>query len=151
MADIHSSTTVGGFLKSFIESIPTSRLKPQEVIKRLDSFDIDWWISDSGDLFIRYWQIGAEDFVPIERVAEVRAGKLPPVDIDKLEWVSSQLDALRASYAGKWVAITESGVIASAPDLEDLLSALAEESAEQPFVTQIPEEPIVWNMTYGDD
>lgn len=150
-ARLHSSTTVGGPRKSFIESIPTSGLAPEEVIKHLNSFDIDWWLSDSGDLFIRYWQVGAEDFVPVERVAEVRTGKLPPPEADKLEWVSKQLDTLRASYAGKWVAITDDGVSASASDLGELMSILDDEGIDQPLVTQIPEGPIIWNTAYADD
>jgi len=146
------STSVGEPVKRFLESIPTSSLDPQDVVEKLNSLDIEWWITDSGDLFIRYWQLGAEDLMPVERVGEVRAGKMPPPQADKLEWVSQQLNTLRAAYAGQWVAITDQGVVASAPDLAQLLTEIEGLGSDvEPFVTQIPEEAPIWSMTFHGD
>ena len=144
------ATSVGEPVKRFLESVPTSSLDPGEVVGKLDSLDVDWWVTDSGDLFIRYWQLGAEDFVPVEQVARVRAAKMPPPQADRLEWVSQQLAALRAEYAGQWVAVTDEGVVASAPDLAGLLAAIEPMGSDiEPFITQIPVEPPIWNMTYA--
>lgn len=144
------SASIGEPFKRFLESIPTSSVDPSEIVERLNSLDIEWWITDSGDLFIRYWQLGAEDFMPPEHVALVRAGQMPSPQADKLEWVSQQLDMLRAAHTGQWVAITDDGVVASAPDLAQLLTEIDALDADvEPFVTQIPEEAPIWNMTYA--
>jgi hypothetical protein len=144
-------SSVGELLKSFVESIPTSSVTPEEILSKLESFDIDWWITERGDLFIRYWQIGAENFVPVERVVEVRSGRPAPKNADRLEWVSEQLEGLRASYAGRWVAITEVGVVASALDLSDLVAEIDRADVKEPFITQIPEDPVVWRTAYADN
>lgn len=143
------STSVGEPVKRFLESIPTSSVDPTDIVEKLNTLDVEWWITDSGDVFIRYWQLGAEDFMPPEHVACVRAEKMPPPQVDKLEWVSQQLDTLRAVYAGQWVAITDEGVVASAPDLGALLALISDQGLQQPFVTQIPEETPIWSTAFG--
>lgn len=87
--------------------------------------------------------------MPVEHVAEIRGGKLPPPQADRLEWMSAQLDALRTQYAGKWVVVTDEGVVASAADLGELLSLIETQGVSDPFVTQIPAEPMIWNTAYA--
>jgi hypothetical protein len=142
-------TTIGETFK-FLDSISTSSVDPEEIVEKLNALDVDWWITESGDLFIRYWQLGARDFMPPEHVARVLADQVPPAQADKLEWVSQQLNTLRETYSGQWVAITDEGVVASAPDLSQLLAAIDELGQTiEPFITQIPEEAPIWNMTYA--
>src|SRR6266508_4652517 len=96
--EVPRTATVGDQVKRCLESASTSSLDPEEVIEKLNSMKVEWWITDAGDLFIKYWQLGAEDFMPPEHVARVRSEKMPPPDADKLEWVSSQLGTLREEY-----------------------------------------------------
>lgn len=135
--------------ESLVESIPTSSLPPEELLERLSSIDIEWYVTEEGNLFIRYWQLGAQDFIPIERVAEIRARRSSPASADRLEFVSKNLEALRADYAGQWVALTDEGVAASADNIVELMRLVAEQSIEEPFITHIPEEQMIWATAYA--
>ena len=50
---------VGGATKNIHQSIVTSGLPPEEILKRLDSSGIQWYVTEKSDVMIRYWQIGA--------------------------------------------------------------------------------------------
>jgi len=148
---VEAEVVVGGTMKSFLESIPTSSLSPEETLRWLDSVGIESWVTEVGDLFIRYWQLGAERFIAPEHVARVTLGRTAPVGADRLEWVSQQLAVLRLDYAGKWVAITDEGVAASADDLAQLMAAVEQAGLSEPFITQISDSVVTWNTAYADD
>ena len=143
------SFLVGGQTKEIIESIVTRSLPPDEVLKRLDHYGIEWYVTEEGGLMLRYWQVGAEDFVPVEHVARIREGRPAPQEASALEWVSQHLPDLRAAYAGRWIAIANGEVIASAASLSELLEQTRGAGAEKPFITEIPAGPIVWNTAYA--
>lgn len=126
----------------------TSGGRPEEVLERLDSYDIEWHLTEEGHLWLRQWQLGSEDFVPAERVAELRAGRELPADADRLEWLSRNLPALRAEHAGQWIAIANGETLA-ASDLPALMAEIEARHLENPFVTQIPAEEVVWTTTYA--
>ena len=131
-----------------VESVLTGSRSPEEVLESLNKLDIESYITEKGDLMIKYWQVGAENFVPAERVAEFRARTAEPRGAESLEWVSKHLSELQASYGDKWIAVAEDQVIASADDLSQLVEALDELNVDNPFVTQIPAGPIVWHTLY---
>jgi hypothetical protein len=118
-------------------------------LEQLTSCGIDWLLTEQGDLMIKYWQVGAEGFVPPERVAHIRLNHPASADITELEWVSQHLDELREQYAAQWIAVVGGQVVASAPSLDQLLQAVDAAGVQQPFVTQIPAGPVIWNMTYA--
>lgn len=124
---------------------------PEDALRELTAAGIDWHITERGSLWIKYWQIGAEDFVPVERVAQLREGAAMHSDVSALEWVASNLVTLRNRYPGKWVAVVDAEVLASADDLPDLLRQIHDGSIKKPFLTQIPANPIVWTTAYYAD
>ena len=135
--------------KELQQWVAVGRTSPEMALRQLDTFGVDWYLTERGDLMIRYWQLGAEGFVSPERVGEIQEGCRPPQATDALEWVSATLPNLRARYAGRWIAAVDGRVIADAASLADLLRATEAEGAPNPFVTQIPAEPIVWNTLYA--
>jgi len=136
-------------LKDFLRSAVTGSRSPEETLQQLDSYGVDWYLTEEGHLMIRYWQIGAEGFVSPEQVGTIIAGRTIPTEGPALEWVSRNLEVLRQQYAGQWIAITGNQVVAHAQSLSDLLPQLSAPGAERPFVTQIPAAPIVWHTTYA--
>lgn len=139
----------GSAVKELLDSVITSGLPAEEALRRLDRFGIDWYLTQQGDLMIRYWQVGAEDLIAPERVATIRMGRSTPRDASALEWVSGNLDELRGQYEGQWIAVANAQVIASAASLPELLQQVEQAGVQQPFVTQIPAGAVVWNMTYA--
>lgn len=140
---------VGGATKKILESIVTSGLPPEEILKRLDSYGIQWYVTEKSDLMIRYWQIGAEDFVPVERIARIRESQTVPAEASALEWLSGHLREVKADYADRWIAIIDNEVVADAESLPALLQKVHDARIENPFVTFIPAEPIIWSTAYG--
>ncbi len=131
-----------------IQSTLTGSLSPEDVLERFDEFDIDWHLTDEGALWIKYWQIGAEGFVPPPRVAELRQQRPVPTGAQALEWVSRHLSALQRTHAGQWIAVAGDRVATAANTLPDLMAALEELDLDEPFITQIPAGPLVWNTAY---
>lgn len=132
-----------------VEWMIASGLSPEETLRQLNSLKIDWYITEHGDLMIRYWQVGAEDFVSPEHVGRLQSGREAPSEIDSLEWVSRNLGDLRARYGGQWVAVDQAQVVAAAPTLPELMHACRDAGVERPFITQIPAEPVLWTTTYA--
>lgn len=132
-----------------IESAVTSGLTPEETLRHLESAGIEWYVSDQGDLMIRYWQVAAEGFVSPEHVGRIQMGQAAPKEADSLEWVSRHLDELRRRHAGQWIAVVQDRIMASAPNLAGLLDQLRTAGVEHPFVTQIPAGPITWITAYA--
>ena len=145
---MESRTAIGGSTKSIIESIVTSGLPPGEILNRLDSYGIEWYLTEKGGLFLRYWQIGAEDFVPPEQIGEIRDNQNIPHEAAALEWLSNQLSAIRARYINRWIAIDNEKVVADADNLPTLLEKIDDASIETPFITFIPGDPIIWDTAY---
>lgn len=141
--------SVSTITKEIVESVVTGGASPQEVLERLNSYGIEWYLTEKGDLPIKYWQVGAEDFVPAEHVARIREGRAVPNDASTLEWLSQQLPELRKRYADHWIAVVENEVVAAAPTLPDLLQRIRDAAIEHPFITEIPSQPLIWTTTYA--
>lgn len=142
------TASVGGATKLILESVATSGLSPEEILQRLDSYGVEWYLTGQGDLMIKYWQVGAEGFVPPERVGTIRMGPVP-AEGNSLEWVSRHLAELRQRHAGQWVAVVGEQVAAAAPTLPQLLERVGELGIDRPFLTEIPAGPITWITTYA--
>ncbi len=136
-----------GDLKSVIESISVAAKSPDEVLSTLDRLGIEPYVTEAGDLMIRYWQIGAENFVSTEQAAIIRKSSPLPDQGDNMDWLSRNLQSIREEYSGKWIAVHNDRVVASASSLPDLMNRIAE--YDRPLVTFIPAEPVVWNFTYA--
>ncbi len=140
----------GGETKTIVKSIVSSGLPAEEVIKHLDSYGIDWYVTEKDDLMIRYWQIGAEDFVPKERVGTIGESQtVVPPEPTALEWLSKHLTKVKSQYSNRWIAIIDNRVTADAENLPVLLQKVQNAEIENPFITFIPGEPIVWSTAYG--
>ncbi len=146
---MRTSFAVGGPTKEIVESVATSKLPPEELVKRLDSYGIDWYLTDAGDLMVRYWQVGVEDFVPREHIARIRQSRIVPREASALEWLSRHLHDLRAKYAGQWIAVVDNQVVAASTNLPDLLQQVRDSGIEHPFITEIPAKPLIWTTAYA--
>lgn len=131
-----------------VRAVVTGSGRPEDISQQLDSLGIEWHITESGDLWIRSWQVVAEDFVPMDRVAQIEGSHTPPTQASDLDWVSRNLTELEATYAGRWIAVDRGKVVAAATDLPGLLQQIAELGVEGPFITEIPSEPVIWTTAY---
>lgn len=131
-----------------VQSVITSGLSPEERIRQLEEYGIDWYLSDGGDLMIKYWQVGAEGFVSPEHVARIQAGRPRPNEAEALDWVSSRLGELRQQFGGRWIAVVGNAVVSSAATLPQLLQQMQDLGIERPFITEIPAGQVTWNMTF---
>jgi len=134
--------------KTYSESTLTSAFPQEELLSQLEQLGVEWYITEKGTPWLKYWQIGAEDFVPIERIAELREGGEMHPEANALDWVSQNLVYLRKVYAGKWIAVIGDQVDCAAEDLPSLLQLIRDRAVDQPFITQIPAAPIVWATTF---
>lgn len=82
-------------LKGLIKSISTSTEAPEEVLESLQGMGIESYVTEEGDLMIRYWQVGAESFFPPEQAAIIRTKRPSPENSDKLDWLSKNLQRIR--------------------------------------------------------
>jgi len=134
--------------KTIITSISGSGTKsPEEFLRALDKFGIEWYVTEKGTLMIKYWQIGSEDFVSPERAAIIRSDRPSPEQGDELDWLSKNLPNVRGRYSGQWIAVYSNEIVAAAPDLPDLIGQIS--GFERPLITFIPAEPVVWTFTYA--
>lgn len=136
-----------GDLKSVIESMTIEAQSPAVVLSALDKLGIESYVTEEGHLMIRYWQIGAEDFVTPEQSSIIRTSRSLPDQVDNMDWLSKNLQTIRREYGGKWVAIYDERVVASASILPDLMTQIAE--YDRPLITLIPAEPVIWTFTYA--
>jgi hypothetical protein len=136
-----------GDLKSVIESISVAAKSPTEVLSALDYLGIESYLTEEGHLMIRYWQIGAEDFIPSEQASIIRTSRPLPDQGDNMDWLSRNLQNIRQEYSGKWIAVYNDRVVAFASNLPDLINQITE--YDRPLVTFIPAEPVVWTFTYA--
>lgn len=144
-----SPSTQSVATKEVIQSWVTGSLSPDEVLERLDSYQIEWFLVPKGDLMVKVWQIGAEDFVPTEQVARILDGRSIPSEASALAWVSQHLSELRETYAGKWIAVVGDRVVAASPSLPGLTEQFANMDVGTPFITEIPSQPVVWHTAYA--
>ena len=134
--------------KTILSLISTSGTKsPEEFLETLDKIGIEWYVTEKGTLMIKYWQIGAEDFVPSEQAAAIRSDRPSPEQGDELDWLSKNLQNVRGRYGGQWVAVYNNEIVAAAPDLPDLIRQIG--GFDRPLITFIPAEPVVWTFTYA--
>jgi hypothetical protein len=140
-----------GELKTVITSVVRTGAKSPEdaldILRRLDRLGIEPFVTEEGDLLIRYWGIAGEDFVSAEHAAVVRSKRPFPEQTDNLDWLSKNLTDIRRQYGGQWVAIYGNEVVAADPNLPDLMNRVTE--FDKPLVTFIPAEPVLWNLTYA--
>jgi hypothetical protein len=134
--------------KTIVRLISTSGTKsPKEFLETLDKIGIEWYVTEKGTLMIKYWQIGAEDFVPSEQAAIIRSDRPSPEQGDELDWLSKNLPNVRGRYGGQWIAVYNNEIVAAAPDLPDLIRQIG--GFDRPLITFIPAEPVVWTFTYA--
>jgi len=144
-----SATTfekIGDF-KSVIESMSIEAQSPTELLSALDRIGIESYVTEEGHLIIRYWQIGAEDFVPPEQASIIRTSRHLPDQGDNMDWLSKNLQTIRQEYGGKWVAVYNERIVASSSTLPDLMNQI--EEYDRPLITLIPAEPVIWTFTYA--
>src|SRR3972149_4586991 len=114
-----SATTfekIGDF-KSVIESMSIEAQSPTELLSALDRIGIESYVTEEGHLMIRYWQIGAEDFVPPEQVSIIHTSRHLPDQGDNMDWLSKNLQTIRQEYGGKWGGGYNERILASSSNL----------------------------------
>ena len=143
-----NSLIAGGDTKEFVQTAVTVGGRPADIVQQLDSIGIDWHLTESGDLMVRTWEVVAENFVPKEQVAEIQGSRTPPRQASELEWLSRNLPELETKYAGEWIAVVSGEVVGAATDLPSLLQMIGERGVDDPFITKIPSEPVIWATAY---
>jgi len=131
--------------RKLIESISTGAKSPEEILGKLDELNIEYYVTEEGNLALKYWQI-YEGFVSQEHVAIIRSARGSSGQGEKIDWLSKNLQTINEKYSGQWVAIQNDEVVAHSPNLQDLLSKI--DNFDKPLVTFIPKETIVWTFTY---
>ena len=130
-----------------INSASTGAKSPEEVLKTLDRLGYETSVTKEGDLWVKSWQIGAENFVSPGQVAVMRSIRPSPERVDELDWLSKNLQNVRGRYGAQWVAVYSNEIIAAASNLPDLMSQIG--GFNRPLITFIPAEPVVWTFTYA--
>lgn len=135
-----------GSINDIIASTSTGDKSPQEALEALTRAGFDCYVTEGGDLAIKYWQI-IKGFVSSEQAAIIRTTQQPQEQTDELEWLSKNLESIRPDYADQWVAISGNRIVAANSDLPNLMSQITQ--FDKPFITFIPSDQIVWNLTYA--
>jgi hypothetical protein len=104
--------------QGIISSVSIGSISPEDVLDLLGKGGIEYYITVEGDLMFKYWQI-YENFVPKEQAAILRTGQPVPEQVDRLEWLSNNLDNIRRDHSGHWIAILNNEVVASAVTLPE--------------------------------
>ncbi|MBU1184518.1 MAG: hypothetical protein KJ663_05020 [Proteobacteria bacterium] len=136
-------------IEKLIESVATSSSTPEDILKQISTYGIEWHLTEQGALWMKSWRLSAENFVPAEHVMRLReVGKMHG-EANALEWVSKHLSELRGEYPGKWIAVVDDQVAAASDSLLALMQQLHDQDIERPFITEIPARPVVWTTTYA--
>jgi hypothetical protein len=135
-----------GTLRKVVDSVPTEAVSSKEILSLLDKNGIEWHVTPTGSLGIKYWQL-FPGFVSEEDAADIRADRPSTTEGSKMDWLSENLPSIQERYAGQWIAIGDTEIVASAPTLPELLTQIDE--IDKPFITFIPTEPLIWTLTYG--
>jgi hypothetical protein len=137
--------TIGDFRKT-IKSVTTYAKSPEEVLAHLDKLGLESYVTEKGDLAVKCWQIH-EGIVSEEYAAIIRSSQSSPMERDKMDWLSKNLQTIQQEYAGQWIAVGDGEIVAAAPTLPELLILIGD--VGKPLITFIPAEPTVWTFTYG--
>jgi len=121
---------------------------PEATIKHLESLGYECYLTQKGDLMVRSWQVGIRNFVSPEQVSSLQGDRAKPAVAGALEWLSENLDDLMASYKSQWIAIVENQVVAASGNLPDLMEKIRNSGIDNPFITEISSDPIVWDTAY---
>jgi len=141
-----STEDIIGGLRKTIESMSTWAKSPEDVLAHLDKSGIECYVTEKGDLAVKIWHF-IEDFVSEEYAAIIRSNRSSPMEGDKMDWLSKNLQSIQEKYAGQWISVGNNEVIASAPTLPELLILIGD--VDKPLITFIPTEPTVWTFAYG--
>ena len=133
--------------KDLIDSTLDSELSPEETLETLERTGIDCYLTEEGTLAVKIWQF-FEGFVSPEEAAVIRPNRSFPEEASELDWLSRNLQTIRAEHGGQWVAISGNEIAASASSLPDLMTQIT--GLDKPFITFISSEPAVWNFVYAD-
>jgi hypothetical protein len=147
-ADTYTLRTADKLTARLVFKVPGTSKGPHDLFAFLK---IDWYVSEEGSLVLRYWQIGADTFVPTEKAAIIRSTKSSSEQVDNLDWLNKNLDKIRESHSGKWIAIHKNAIVASGLNMPGVLSQLGQLAGiDKPLITYIPEEPILWTFAYAN-
>ena len=133
-------------LRKTIDAVSTGASSPEEIMAHLDRIGVEPYVTETGDLAVKVWQF-IEGFVSEEYAAVIRSTRSSPAEGEKMDWLSKNLQSIQEKFAGRWIAVEDREVVASAPTLSELLALIG--NIDKPLVTFMPEEPVVWTFTYG--
>jgi len=136
-----------GEVKANLRATLTSAKSPEETLEMFDRIGLEPFVTEEDDLLVRIWAVAAEDFVPREEAAIIRAKRATSEKSDDLDWLGKNLAVVRGQYASEWIAVHEGEVIDHAPALPELLGRISE--FDRPLITFIPAEPVTWTFTYA--
>jgi hypothetical protein len=135
-----------GKLRKTIDVVSTGAKSPEEIMAHLDRIGIESYVTETGDLAVKLWHF-IQGFVSEEYAAVIRSTRSSPAEGERMDWLSKNLQSIQEKYPGQWIAIGDNEIVASAPTLPELLAQVGD--IDNPFVTFIPAEPVVWTFTYG--
>jgi hypothetical protein len=140
---------IGEFKTTITSAAATGAKSPEEALdtlNRLGKAGVSSFVTEEGDLWIRYWTIAAKGFVFPEHAAIIRSKRPSTERGDELDWLSKNLPDIRRECGGQWIAVFGNSVVDHAPALPELLDRIS--GFDRPLVTFIPIEPVVWTFTY---
>ena len=59
-------------IEKLIESVATSSSTPEDILKQISTYGIEWHLTEQGALWMKSWRLSAENFVPAEHVMRLR-------------------------------------------------------------------------------
>ena len=142
----YSQTSEGD--ERLVQSALATGQAPEQILELLESLGVESYVTVTGDLMVKSWVIAATDFASPPLVSELIGERDAPREADALEWVSQHLDELRGHHAGQWIAVADGRLACSSVDLSGLLERIKDSGIVHPFITRIPEGPIVWNTAF---
>jgi hypothetical protein len=146
MKDQASIQTAMGNPKLIFDSIATGARSSEEILRYLDKFGIEWFVTEGGDLMIKSWTVAAQDFVTPEQAANIRSNRATTEYSDDLDWLSQNLEVVRRQFSNKWIAICENRIVGSSTSIPELMAQVGQ--FDKPLITFIPAEPTTWVSTY---
>jgi hypothetical protein len=136
-----------GGLKLKIASGTSASKSPEEILRALDKYGIEWYVSEEADLLIKSWTVVAEKFVGPEEATVIRAKRPSPECKDDLDWLCKNLEGVKREFLNRWIAVCKNRVVGSAVNVLELMEQVKQ--FEKPLITFIPGEPPIWKFTYA--
>lgn len=133
--------------KLIYDSISTGAKSSEEILRSLDKFGIEWFVTEGGDLMIKSWTVAAQKFVSPEQAADIRSIRPLAECGDELDWLSQNLEGVREQFSNEWIAICENRIVGSSASIAELMSQVVQ--FDKPLITFIPAEPTTWVSTYA--